>query len=130
MRLYPVVIATSRELTDSTELRGVQLPAGTILVVPFYSLNHDAAVWGTDVEQFRPERHEHPPENTHLFTPFGFGNRVCIGAKFATLEAEIAVVKLVSKFDITLPADGSGEPTEKLFLTMKPAGLSLCFNHL
>lgn len=58
----------------------VFVPEGTQVLIPLYSMQHRADIWGNDVEEFRPERWEtHKPG--WEFIPFGAGARKCLGRK-------------------------------------------------
>jgi cytochrome P450 len=123
LRHRPTVVATPRLSSAPFTLRGVELPADTLVVVSFAALNFGEH-WGPDVLEYKPERHQ-VERPSHEFMPFGFGTRICIGKRFALLEAETVIAKVVSQFRFKLAPDG--EPTEALTLTLSPAGLKLIF---
>ena len=52
-------------------------PAGTVLSVPTYPIHRDGAVWGEEVEAFRPERWFERDKGAvqKTFNPFSFGPR-------------------------------------------------------
>lgn len=52
-------------------------PEGTIVSVPTYSIHRDKAVWGEDVESFRPERwfERNQADIQKTFNPFSTGPR-------------------------------------------------------
>ena len=52
-------------------------PEGTVLSVPTYTIHRDKAVWGEDVDDFRPERWFEQDKNLvqKTFNPFSFGPR-------------------------------------------------------
>lgn len=127
LRHHCTVVATPRLSSVPFTLRGVEMPANTLVVVSFSALNFGAH-WGADVAQFVPERHRAVERPTHEFMPFGFGTRVCIGKRFALLEAETVIAKIVSQFRVKL-APG-GEPTDALTVTLAPKGLKLIFEPL
>jgi cytochrome P450 len=127
MRLHPVAFGTSRDTAVPFKFHGVDLPIGTNVTIVFYAMNHDPAIWGDDVEEFLPERWSARSPSAAEWSPFGFGTRICVGFKFALLEAELAVDAIAKRFRMSMPADGSGEPAEKLFLTLNPVGLKIVF---
>ena len=53
-------------------------------------------------EEFRPERfakeNEQPPAFT--YTPFGGGQRACIGAPFAQVEAKVVLARVLQQFQL------------------------------
>lgn len=121
-RHHPVAFGTSRDLAVPLVLRGVEVPPGTNVTAVWSAMNFDRRIWGDDVDEFRPERFDQPmPE--HIWSPFGFGVRKCIGARFAALETEVAVVRIATQFRITVVK----EPVERLMFTLHPHGLKLAF---
>lgn len=56
---------------------GHYFPAGTVLSVPSYTIHRDPAVWGEDIEEFRPERwfEGDQAEIQKAFNPFSVGPR-------------------------------------------------------
>ena len=52
------------------------------------------------MHRFTPE--EKAKRHPFAYIPFGYGPRICIGMKFALLEAKMALIEIVSKFRIVL----------------------------
>lgn len=121
-RHHPVAFGTGRSTAVPVTLRGVEIPVGTNVTVVWSAVNMDRRIWGDDVNEFRPERFDTPlPE--HIWSPFGFGVRKCIGVRFAQLESEIAVMRLAETFRMRIVQ----EPVERLMFTLHPHGLKLAF---
>lgn len=59
------------------EVCGRWFPEGAVLSVPTYTIHRDKAVWGDDVEEFRPERwfEQDKVAVQKTFNPFSFGPR-------------------------------------------------------
>lgn len=53
------------------------IPEGTVVSVPSYSIHRDKAIWGEDVEAFRPERwfERNQADIQKTFNPFSVGPR-------------------------------------------------------
>ena len=67
LRLYPPVHVINRECNESCTINGVYIPAGTLVMIPIYTLHHDPDAW-TEVEKFIPERFTNPnKESIHPF---------------------------------------------------------------
>ncbi|KDQ16559.1 hypothetical protein BOTBODRAFT_173064 [Botryobasidium botryosum FD-172 SS1] len=82
-----------------------QIKKGTAVIASLYDIHRDPAVWGEDVEEYKPERmldgaFEKLPKNA--WKPFGNGARACIGRPFAWNEAIIALACLFQKFDFRM----------------------------
>jgi cytochrome P450 len=86
LRMQPPVQFVIRDLAESFELEGYELPAGTRLVLSMY-LAHRREDLYPDPDEFRPERFigKRGPDS-YAWVPFGSGVRHCVGASFATLE--------------------------------------------
>ncbi|RYC58966.1 hypothetical protein CHU98_g7251 [Xylaria longipes] len=96
-------------------------PGQTVLVV-VPKLHRDPAVWGEDVDEFKPERmlggnFSKLPRN--CLKPFGNGQRACIGRAFALQEVTLAVAILFQKFDF-VAADPEYNISVKQALALKP----------
>ncbi|PSR74400.1 hypothetical protein PHLCEN_2v9908 [Hermanssonia centrifuga] len=59
---------------------GRYFPEGTVLSVPTFTIHRDQAVWGEDVEAYRPERwfEQDKVEIQKAFNPFSFGPRCVV----------------------------------------------------
>ncbi|KAL8818354.1 MAG: hypothetical protein Q9223_002989 [Gallowayella weberi] len=109
----PVPTTVRKAVQDTTLPRGggadgeapVFVAKGTKVIINFFLENRRQDIWGSDAEEFRPERWEHR-EHSWEFTPFGGGPRVCIGQQLARMEIAYIMVCLVQRYDRLEPADG------------------------
>jgi cytochrome P450 len=107
LRIYPIFHVMARIANHNTTLpvgsgpdhsEPIFIPKGTVVAMNYYALHRDPAVYGSDVETFRPERWEtiHP---THWeFMGFGGGNRECLGQQKVLVEAAYVLVRLAKQF--------------------------------
>ena len=72
-----------------------------------------------DPERFSPENEHNIPKYAYL--PFGGGPRVCIGNSFAMMEARLALITILQKWDVSL-APGQKVRAEQLFTTRPKGG--------
>ena len=97
MRLYPPVAATERQARHSMTIGPVALKAGDLAVVLIYVMHRHRRLWTApemfDPERFAPERSQ--GRHRFAYLPFGAGPRICIGAKFAELEAVAILAALI-----------------------------------
>ncbi len=90
LRLFPPGYAFGRKAVRSLSLGGVEVPAGTELVISPLILHHlpehfpDPGAF--EPERFEAEREQSLPRLAYL--PFGAGPRACIGARMALLEGQ------------------------------------------
>ncbi len=88
----PLPMTVRKAIQDTTLPRGggadgeapVFIAKGTAVVLNFFLTNRRKDLWGSDAEDFRPERWENHESNWD-FTPFGGGPRACIGRKLPKL---------------------------------------------
>ncbi len=85
----PVQIVT-RETLQPTVLSGVEIPAGTELIVGVGSANRDESHF-EDPDRF--DLHRKGPE--HI--AFGFGKHYCAGSRLALLEARVGITTLLDR---------------------------------
>ncbi|KAJ6588602.1 cytochrome P450 monooxygenase pc-bph [Mycena capillaripes] len=94
-------------------------PAGTVLSVPSFTIHRDPAVWGADVEAFRPERwfeEERKDAMQRTFNPFSVGPRACVGRNLASLELQIIVASILRRFHFVLERPEEPLATREGFL--------------
>ena len=60
----------------------VFVPSGTIIAINTYALHRRSDIYGTDANEFKPERWESLRPPSWAYLPFSAGPRVCIGRKF------------------------------------------------
>ncbi|KAL2465415.1 Cytochrome [Abeliophyllum distichum] len=107
LRLHtPVPLLMPRESTQFVKLMGYDIAAGTQVIVNAWAIGRDPSLW-ENPEEFRPERFfetdiDFKGLNFELI-PFGAGRRGCPGITFAIAVNELALAKLVHKFNFALP---------------------------
>ncbi|WP_324610228.1 cytochrome P450 [Streptomyces sp. WM6378] len=101
----PVETTTPRIALEETEIGGVRVPRGAIVLITMAGADHDPARF-PDPERFDVRRRE---ARSHL--SFGHGIHFCLGAPLARLEGEVALRALLERCP-DLTADG--EPGEWL----------------
>ncbi|KAK0203125.1 cytochrome P450 monooxygenase [Desarmillaria ectypa] len=89
---------------------GNYFPAGTVISVPTYTIHRDPAVFGDDVDEFRPERwfERDSASMSKAFSPFSVGPRACIGRNLANLELQIIVASILKRFHFVLENPDEG----------------------
>ena len=103
LRLYPPAHMTARRARVSGELCGVAVPAGAVVLLPFWLLHRDARWWGPTAQAFDPARFLQGPEPERFtYIPFGAGPHVCIGAQLALTEAVLVLARVMRGNRITM----------------------------
>jgi cytochrome P450 len=72
---------------------------GSQVSMSYFALHRDAAVFGTDVEEFRPERWVDINPGQWEYLPFGGGDRACLAQQKVLVEAAYVVLRLASAFE-------------------------------
>ncbi|HEY9027058.1 MAG TPA: cytochrome P450 [Burkholderiaceae bacterium] len=123
MRLYPPVAAImTRRLTRDITVRGVRLPARTLVRVTPWLLHRDPRWWPHEPLAFKPERFlpGAPEIPRGAYIPFGLGPRVCLGQHFAVLEMTLIAALLLQRFELS-PV-GIEAPKLRMAVTLRPEG--------
>jgi cytochrome P450 len=122
MRLYPPAWAVGRESTRPVELGGYSFPTGTtILIIPW--VLHRNSRYFSEPEAFRPERwmgnvaRELP---RFAYMPFGGGPRICIGQRFAMIEAILVLTTIAQRFSVEWQTHRKVTPFPSI--TLRPNG--------
>ncbi|KAH6809410.1 hypothetical protein C2S51_027193 [Perilla frutescens var. frutescens] len=110
LRLHPPVpLLIPRESTQDTKLLGYDVVSGTRVVINAWAISRDPSLW-ENPEEFYPQRFLDSSidfKGLHFeLVPFGAGRRGCPGIAFATAVNELAIAKLVHKFNFALPNEG------------------------
>lgn len=131
MRLKPVAPLNVLQAAEDVVVDGVLLPRGTFVMCLMRPAGMDGARF-EDPESFRPERWtaEGAAGEGRMFSskrvvmPFGGGPRLCPGRYLALAEIKMVSSMLLASFDMEVLC-ASGEPKERLNLTMSPVGLKM-----
>ncbi|XP_059608193.1 uncharacterized protein LOC132256031 [Phlebotomus argentipes] len=103
-RLMPVIIGNIRSSGQKIVLKGYQIPKETDIMMFTYDLQKDGKFF-PDPNVFLPERwlrseEKHENYNPFSYLPFGFGSRNCVGRRFAEMEIESLVTRLVRNYHL------------------------------
>eukprot|EP00253_Pinus_taeda_P034337 PITA_34337 len=103
IRLFPPVAMDGKEvLAEDILPDGFKVKKGDIVCYVPYSMGRMTDIWGSDTEEFRPERWLHNgiflPQSPFKFTAFQAGPRICLGKDFAYLQMKIVAAVLLRFF--------------------------------
>jgi len=131
MRLYPPAWMQMRFVSKESELDGVRLPVGTLIILSQWVIHRRPDIW-QDAEVFKPERWDPANEQQAplgAYFPFGGGPRTCIGMPLAQLEARLILASILQHYT-PQPVPGykprlqptiTLRPKEHLQVTLMPA---------
>lgn len=97
------------------EILGYSFPPGTALSVPSYTIHHSKEIWGSDADDFVPERWSDSRltiRQKDAFIPFSYGPRACVGRNVAEMELKCIVGTVFRNFEFRDEHDGPLETRE------------------
>lgn len=122
MRLYPPAWGFGREALADCEIGGYAVPAGTTVIMSPWVSHRDPRYFEHPTE-FRPERWggdfaKQLPRFAYM--PFGGGPRICIGNRFAMMEAVLILATIAQRF--RLQWHGTRPVVPAPSITLRPQG--------
>ncbi|KAE8655625.1 CYP714A1 protein [Hibiscus syriacus] len=106
LRLYPPAAFVSREALDEIQLGNVTIPKGVCLWTLIPTLHRDTEIWGSDANEFKPERFSEGVSKAckypQAYIPFGVGPRLCLGRNLAMVQLKVVLTLIISKFTFSL----------------------------
>lgn len=116
LRILPAVRIFTRTPAADTELAGVKLKAGTLMMISNQHLHRDPSHW-PNPDTFDPSRWlnggtERDPLGSGHFFPFGRGPRACVGGAFAMMYLQTALATIAARAKVHVD---STEPFEEGF---------------
>ncbi len=124
LRLAPPVWVAPRRAIEDVEVAGVPIPAGAHVLVSQYVTHRDPR-WFPEPDRFDPWRWRHHPERDlprGAYTPFGGGNRRCLGEHFALLEARIILLAVARQVRLEASDPRHPVPRAQPRATYRPRG--------
>ncbi|KAM3959629.1 cytochrome P450 CYP366A1 [Aphomia sociella] len=121
LRMYPPVPAIMRYATRDLQLKNCKVPKGTSCCINIWGTGRSRHVWGTDAQEYRPERwlEGKSPDNPTAFLAFSYGRRACIGKKYAMAIMKTIIAHCVRELELISEADTKLEL--KIDLALKAA---------
>ncbi|MFG2983201.1 cytochrome P450 [Streptomyces sp. NPDC048258] len=117
MRLYPPVWLISRRATGPDTIEGYDIPAGTLVCVSQWVLHRHPDYWDRP-DAYVPGRFDGPDLPSHLYLPFGGGERTCIGMHLALIEAVLVLAMLTQAVRLEVEPGFTVEP--EALVTLRP----------
>ena len=122
MRLYPPVPRFDRQAVAADRLGEHEVAAGDIVSIWPWLIHRHRALWDDpdafDPDRFRPEAKA--GRHRFQYIPFGGGPRLCVGTRFATIEALTVLAHWLRGWSFA-PTPGR-EVRLSGMITLRPAG--------
>jgi cytochrome P450 len=109
LRLRSILSFVVRLVKAPITLNGVTYPPG-VMLCPAIHLLHQRADLYPEPRRFRPERFLERKFAAHEWTPFGGGNRACLGQAFALYEMKVVLGTLFSVLHMERPRGAVSRP--------------------
>ena len=121
LRMEAPVQGLPRLVTKDTELGGVPLKAGSLIMLRFGAANRDERQFD-DPDQVRIDR-----KKAGMQLAFGSGVHHCIGAPLARQELNLGFAALLDRFEGFRLADGADPEAEPSFILRNLPTLPVCY---
>ena len=119
MRLYPPVGLLARNVLEPDQIYDRQIRRKETVFLNIYSLHRHHMLWENpdafDPEHFSPQ--QVAERERYRYLPFGAGPRICVGANFAMMQAQIILSTLLARFTFE-PA--GPPPIPVMHMTIRP----------
>lgn len=112
LRVRNILPFVVRVLKAPLTLGAYTYPAGVILC-PAIHLLHQRVDLYPEPRAFRPERFLERKFAAHEWTPFGGGNRACLGQAFALYEMKVVLATLFSVLSMDRPPGAQSKPVRR-----------------
>ena len=100
LRVDPPVLLTGRMTSAATEVVGVPMPRGAVMVGLLAGANRDPEVFP------EPDRFDVTRENARDHVSFSAGRHYCLGAALARMEGEVGLRTLFERYPDLAPRAG------------------------
>ena len=126
LRLYPPAAQIVREAAADGDLDGIAVRKGDHIVIYPWAVQRHRKLWDNpdafDIERFSEANK--PAIDRFQYLPFGAGPRICVGMRFAIVEALIILAHWLAARRFRLTDEPSPVPTGRVTLRPK-AGMPL-----
>ncbi|HEX7254005.1 MAG TPA: cytochrome P450 [Thermoanaerobaculia bacterium] len=121
LRLYPPAYVIGREALKDCVIGDYAIPAGATIYISPWALHRDGR-WFDEPERFQPERWldgstARLPK--YVYIPFGGGPRICVGERFAMMEAILVLATIRRRFRLEMAGP---DPVPFPSITLRPDG--------
>ncbi|KAI3956914.1 hypothetical protein MKX01_000948 [Papaver californicum] len=127
MRLYPPVPVESKEAANDDILPdGTIIKKGMIVLYSCYAMGRMKNLWGSDWNEFKPERWlerdnvtgklSFVGRDSYMYPVFHPGPRICLGKEMAFLQMKMIAVEVLRRFQV-VPAAANGNDSAPVFVS-------------
>ena len=122
LRLYPPLAFIPRVALELGNLGAIKVPRGAMIMISPWIMHRHRALWRNpdrfDPDRFLPEREGEWTQSAYL--PFGAGQRLCVGAAFATVESTLILARLIRRYEVEALDPQAVRPVTRLTTRSAP----------
>ncbi|GAB6022642.1 hypothetical protein CHUAL_006736 [Chamberlinius hualienensis] len=103
LRMYPPALRLERLCTKDYKYGDIFIRKGCMVAAAVYSIHHDPDIY-PEPNKFDPDRFSYENKSQRhpmAYIPFGVGPRICIGMRFALMEAKICLAYFFKTFKVS-----------------------------
>lgn len=119
LRMYGAVANWRRRTLADVLISGVEIPAGSNLVISFAAANRDPAIFEN------PDRFDVHRANSRRHLTFGNGIHMCLGAPLARMEMKLLVEQFLVRFPDCVKSPGAEVEYARAFAFRAPHSLTV-----
>merc|ERR1712146_492859 len=123
------LITEDLDITDTSNPKiRYKIPKSTTLVIPMFLVHTNPKFWGPDANKFDINNFLHATDvenSLYKFMPFGFGQRMCLGYRFAVEISCLVVAMICEKFTSIQNMQNDIEWKEASFNVLAKDGIKL-----
>jgi len=124
-----VVTDVNRRLSRPAAVGGHLLPAGTMVNPAIILVQKDAGHYPRPLV-FDPDRFAAQPPDPALWLPFGGGNRLCLGAAFASVEMRVVLREILRRTELRTTTAHGERPRMRLVMVAPHKGARITVRRL
>ncbi|XP_049887921.1 cytochrome P450 6B5-like [Pectinophora gossypiella] len=127
LRMYPPIGILTRQCVKDSVLPvgNIKVSKGTKIFIPVYSLHHDPETY-PNPHVFDPERFASDQSLSDIsYMGFGKGNRLCIGMRYAKMQAKAGIVHLLRNFSPKTTVGKGGIQFSKQPIAVRPINVNV-----
>lgn len=116
LRLYPPITFIPRVALQRSKIGKAWVKKGAMVMIAPWVMHRHRDYW-VNPDAFDPDRFSAARDaelTPHSYIPFGQGQRICVGAGFATMESALILAQLVRRFDFFVESPEKVKPVARL----------------
>ena len=129
LRMHPAAQMLGRRSVEKSQIGPYLLPPNTNIGICVLAVHHHSDFWDRPYhflpERFSPENIKHTLKHPFQYIPFSAGPRNCIGARFATMEMIVSLVKILKPFTFRIDHNSMNEIRIEETVTCAPKNMRI-----